>query len=229
MKQIKIYKILFAVIISLIVITSCKKKIDYGEIEIYIDKALFDNIPEFSYNGQSLNYNNSGDIYFYTANVDEDQAEIDYTFEFKGQHFTSKGGAATGSPVLLTAPENGEIITKTLSYELRPTGNSDEPFHIFDLNSDDNDEGLTGNWVRSDGASYLKFSGSSIYLCNGGSLQEFSGTYNASENTATLVEGTTTLTFEITPEGDDKILIAQYVSNEHIGSTYYFSTNDYFI
>lgn len=88
---------------------------------------------------------------------------------------------------------------------------------------------VTGNWVRSDGASYLKFSGSSIYLCNGTSLQEFSGTYDASAFEATLIEGSTILTFKIYPDLEDKnkILIEQYVSNEHISSTYYYKSTEY--
>ncbi len=90
-----------------------------------------------------------------------------------------------------------------------------------------NGDGVSGNWVRSDGASYLKFSGSTVYLCNGSSGQEFSGTYDADAGEATLVEGSTTLTFYITPEGSDKILIEQYVSGNHVGSQYYYSTSEY--
>jgi len=48
-----------------------------------------------------------------------------------------------------------------------------------------------------------------------------------SSKTATLVEGTTELTFYITPEGSDKILIEQYISGNHVGSQYYYSTTEY--
>lgn len=228
MKNNKIAYQLFLLLFGLtLVFSGCKKQIDYGSIDIYIDRALFGNTVEFSYNGESLSYYNYDDIYIFTANVNEENAAIDYTFDYNGQHFSSITGEAvtTGSPVYLTAPEDGDIVSHSLSYELRPIGNVDEPFLIFDLNEEDN--GVTGNWIRSDGASYLKFSGSSIYLCNGTSLQEFSGTYDASANKATLVEGSTILTFYIYPEGSDKILIEQYVSNEHIGSQYYYKSTEY--
>jgi len=86
---------------------------------------------------------------------------------------------------------------------------------------------ITGNWERNDGKSYLKFSGSNISLCNGSSLQEFNGSYNSSTNEATLIEGTTELDFNIYPEGTDKLRIEQYVSGNHLGTTYYYSTTKY--
>jgi len=86
---------------------------------------------------------------------------------------------------------------------------------------------VTGNWERHDGKSYLKFSGSDISLCNGSSLQEFHGTYNSSTNKAVLIEGSTEFDFEIYPEGSDKIRVEQYVSNNHLETTYYYSTTKY--
>lgn len=90
-----------------------------------------------------------------------------------------------------------------------------------------NSGSLTGNWERNDGKSYLKFSGSDISLCNGSSLQEFHGTYNSSTNKAVLIEGSTELDFEIYPEGSTKIRIEQYVSGNHLGTTYYYSSSKY--
>lgn len=86
---------------------------------------------------------------------------------------------------------------------------------------------VSGKWERHDGASYLKFSGSSVSLCNGSTLQEFNGTYDSSINEATLTEGSTQLTFKITPEGNDALLIEQWVSNNHVGSTYYYKSTEY--
>lgn len=83
---------------------------------------------------------------------------------------------------------------------------------------------LSGKWERSDGASYIKISGSNIFLCNGSSLQEFSGTING--NDATLTEGSTTVEFKITAVGDD-ILVEQYISNNHVGSQMYYKTSNY--
>ena len=221
----KLLKTFSLLVILSVSFSACKKDPQYGEVDIYIDRALFENTPEFYYNGNPLQHSSYGDIWVFEANVNEKEASIDYSFYYNGTYFSSIEGL--GSPVILTAPEDGNVVTNTNSYELRPTGIMDDPFLIFELVPDDPSSGITGNWVRSDGASYLKFSGSSVYLCNGSSGTEFSGTYDAAAGQATLVEGTTELTFYITPDGDDKILIEQYISGNHVGSQYYYSTSEY--
>jgi len=216
---------IITILTAVLVISSCNKDPQYGDVDIYVDRDMFESTPEFYYNGNPLQHSSYGDIWVFTANVNEKEASIDYSFYFNGDHFSSIEG--TGLPIILTAPEDGKVVSNTNSYELRPTGNSDDPFMVFELIPDDPSAGVSGNWERSDGASYLKFSGSSVYLCNGGSLQEFSGTYDASANKAVLTEGSTTLEFYITPEGSDKILIEQYVSGNHVGSQYYYKTSKY--
>ncbi|PLX04614.1 MAG: hypothetical protein C0595_02640 [Marinilabiliales bacterium] len=213
------------ILITIISFSACKKETKYGDVEIYIDRAMFESSPEFYYKGNPLQHSSYGDIWVFEANVVEKEATIDYSFYFNGSYFSSIDG--TGLPVILIAPEDGDVVSNTNSYELRPTGNSEDPFLIFELIPDDPSEGISGNWVRDDGASYLKFSGSTVYLCNGSSGQEFSGNYDAAAGKATLVEGSTTLTFYITPDGSDKILIEQYVSGDHVGSQYYYSTSEY--
>ncbi len=224
-KNILLLSTFVALIAIMISFSSCKKDSQYGEIDIYVDRDMFENTPEFFYNGSSLNHSSYGDIWVFEANVNEKDASIDYSFNFGGTYFSSIDGL--GSPVILTAPEDGEVVSNTNSYELRPTGDMDDPFKIFELIPDDPSSGVTGKWVRSDGASYLKFSGSTVYLCNGSSGAEFSGTYDAAAGKATLVEGTTELTFYITPEGTDTILIEQYISGNHVGTQNYYSTTEY--
>jgi|GEM_PF-3553980 len=212
-------------VIYVMLLSSCNKDPQYGEIEIYVDRDMFESSPEFYYNGNPLQHSSYGDIWVFEANVSEKEASIDYSFYYNRIYFSSIEGM--GLPVILTAPEDGDVVTNTNSYELRPTGDINDPFKVFELIPDDPLSGVSGKWKRSDGASYLKFSGSSVYLCNGSSGAEFSGTYDAANGVATLVEGSTELTFYITPEGNDKILIEQYISGNHVGSQYYYSTSEY--
>jgi len=123
--------------------------------------------------------------------------------------------------------DNGELISNTNIIELGPTGDTNDPLKNSELIPDNPSAGISGSWVRDDGASYLKLSGSSAYLCNGSNGKEFSGTYDATAGKATLVEGTTKLSFYITLDGDDKILIEQYSSGNHVGSQYYYKSNKY--
>jgi len=143
---------LISLLIVLIVFSSCNKDPEYGEIDIYIDRALFGNTVEFEYKGSPLTYSSYGDIYVYTANVDESEASIDYTYDYNGNRFSSIEGQAPniGLPVLLEAPEDGEVVTNTSSYELRPTGDLNEPWTIFDITPDDGGGNcFIGTWAQN--------------------------------------------------------------------------------
>lgn len=86
---------------------------------------------------------------------------------------------------------------------------------------------ISGKWERHDQGSYLKISGSSISTCIASTQQEFHGTYDSSTDHWVLTEGSTQVEFNITPEGNDALLIEQWVSNNHVGSSYYYRTTQY--
>lgn len=145
MKKIKLLIKRFTLItlstLALLSINSCNLGPVYGYFDIYIDKALFGNLVEFSHNGELLteSYLGYDELYSFTADATEAKVQIDYNFEFNGELFSSTNG--TGEPVILTAPEDGEIISQTYTYELRPTGLVDNPFLIFHLDEEDDSGG----------------------------------------------------------------------------------------
>ena len=143
---------LISVLILLIAISACNKDPKYGDIDIYIDRELFGNTVEFEYNGSSLTPSPTGDIWVYTADVNEKEVSIDYTYDYNDERYSSIEGEAinVGLPVSLTASEDGEVVTNTSSYELRPTGDVTEPFMIFDITpSDGGDDCFIGTWAQN--------------------------------------------------------------------------------
>ncbi len=129
-------------------ISSCQKDPKYGEVEIYIDRAMFETTPEFYYNGSPLQHSSYGDIWVFEANVNEKEASIDYAFYFEDSYFSSIEGI--GLPVILEAPEDGDVVTNTNSYELRPTGDLNEPFMVFDITPDDGGgDCFIGTWAQN--------------------------------------------------------------------------------
>jgi len=210
---------------------SCEKEKDYTDIDFWATGWTTEDPLEFYVDGvrvqpkfpEVVPEHRPGNL-FEASSGGKESVTIDFWITYNNIVYTSIPERAEG-PVSPSFSLNADESIGGSEYNISPTGDYDNPWTI--VKESDDGGGITGNWVRSDGASYLKFSGSSIYLCNGTSLQEFSGTYDASANEATLVEGSTTLTFYIYPEGSDKILIEQYVSNEHVGSTYYYKSTEY--
>lgn len=84
-----------------------------------------------------------------------------------------------------------------------------------------------GSWERSDGGSFMKITSSIIEVCNASSGAQFSGTYSPSSNSATLVSGSTTLTFNIYLEDAETIRVEQYVSGSHVGTQQYYRISNF--
>lgn len=224
------FKILFVILMVVSATTGCDKD---EEIIVSVTEASWyfgtwiedgsDNILHVS--ESSLMFSSSSDLQYYGSssptwyNAGDESADLFFGYNTAGGSFQGTDGI-NSIPNRYLINHNGELLSIRM-FDYSTQSETEVKTYTRD------EDGVTGNWERSDGASYLKFSGSSIYLCNGSTLQEFSGTYDASSNEATLVEGSTTLTFIIYPEGSDKILIEQWVSNEHLGSQYYYKTTEY--
>ncbi|MEO9477556.1 MAG: hypothetical protein ABJG41_18565 [Cyclobacteriaceae bacterium] len=137
-KELKRCLLLVGVLISF---TACETDDEGGKIVIYADHDLFDSAPEFFYGGKSLTseYLGIDALYSYTASVASKNAGIDYNYDFGGERFSSLAGEAAvqGAKVMLRADDK----SGRNSYELRPTGDHDNPFLVFDLNEDDGGSG----------------------------------------------------------------------------------------
>mgnify|MGYP001156001524 CR=1 FL=1 len=217
---------LFLLFTLFAVLTSCKKE---EEVSVFVVAHYDDyNSYQASYVGiQSITMGDETVPYDFEgwSNIGVgDIREIDIDIMSKEEEFT----------LTIVSSGTGSGVTKTA------TASNVKDGDLFSLDLDEgklslytpsggggSSSGVNGNWERSDGVSYLKISGSSIYLCNGGSLDEFSGTYDAANNEATLVEGSTTLTFYIYQESSDEIRVEQYVSGSHVGTQSYYKTSKY--
>jgi hypothetical protein len=111
-----------------------------------------------------------------------------------------------------------------VTQQIEITGSTDEK--PSDNNSNTSNKTI-GNWERSDGGSYLKLTNSSVSLCNASNGSVFTGTYSTSENKATLTQGSTSLTFYVYVENDNKIRVEQYVSGNYNSTAYYNRVSTY--
>ncbi|MEP4533410.1 MAG: hypothetical protein ABJ004_09995 [Cyclobacteriaceae bacterium] len=125
----------------LLLLTACEKDEDSGKVIIYADHDMFDSPPEFFHGEKSLSseYLGIDALYSYTTSVEGKNAAIDYTYDFNGERFSSLAGEANvqGAKVILSANDK----SGRNAYELRPTGDPDDPFLVFDLNEDNEGSG----------------------------------------------------------------------------------------
>ena len=218
-------KLLSALLISLfaigIVFTACEKDEEFEELFIYISTELYDGTLELSYGGDNLDPHpdySVGNVFVYTIKPIDASVELGFSFYFKGTHYSS----STSGNLILQASE-----TESISYTLYPTGNTSEPLEIDDISDPSNANPVIGNWEKSTGGAFLKFTSSNIYLCNSNTLIEYSGTFYPSENRAVITEGETIITFYAYTDETDRILIKQYVSDQHVEDIYYYKTTEY--
>ncbi|NOR87840.1 MAG: hypothetical protein GQ527_09545 [Bacteroidales bacterium] len=221
MKTTKSIIAIFITLISIGFISSCTKEDVFEKIFIYISTELYDDTIELSFDGNTLNPNSDysvGNVSVYTLIPHEATAGIDYSFNYNGTHYSS----STSGKLILQASED-----ESISYTLHPTGDISEPLDINELSDPANDSPIIGNWEKSGGGALLKFTSSQIYLCNASTLVEYSGVFYPSENRAVITEGGSEVTFYAYPNGNDRILIKQYASGQHVEDIYYYKTASY--
>ena len=212
---------LIAIFFALFMTSSCTKDKEFNELFIYITNELYDGTLELRYGDDNLEPNPAyslGNILVYTLTPHAAAVELDFNFDYSDTHYSS----ATSGKISLQASES-----ENLDYTLYPTGDISAPLDIRKLEDPYNDNPVIGNWEKSGGGAYLKFTSSSIYLCNTSTHVEYSGVFYSSENRAVITEEETVITFYAYPEGTDRILIKQYVSDQHLDDIYYYKTTAY--
>lgn len=147
----------------------------------------------------------------------EPENSLDLIFEFRYKL------SENGNEEIKRYIKEVEVIPNA-RYTWDPYNNKLDIIGYFEDDNSNDGTALSGIWERSDGASYIKISNSNIFLCDGSSLQEYSGTINGNE--ATITEGSSTLEFKISTVGED-ILVEQFISNNHVGSIMYYKTTVY--
>lgn len=212
-------KILF--FLALIIAVSCSKSTtEYEAVYVYFSKdgepasyeLIFDDAKASP--GETHSF---ADVYKIPKSSKSD-VKVDYGYEMGGLWFSKRKSYFLERD-----------IKEIKSYQIIATGNVDEPLLITEIISEGggNEPLTSGNWKRSDGGSYMKLTGTQVFVCNANTGAKFSGTFSPSQNRAVLTQGSVSLEFWVYLENETRLRVEQYVSGSYVSTDYYNKVNNY--